>query len=197
MEIMIPQNRTLEEMKLNDFLSQNLIYLDTEIDREAQILFCRQLRKLANQELLKPKEEQKHIKIRISSFGGMVVSVFAMISDMEYWQEKGIIIETYCDGYCASGASKLLMAGSKGYRYITRYGWVLFHQPNFFIGNCTLQERKNDLKSDLKDWEILKTMMRKHTKLTEEDINNFTEKNLDVTYYPQDCVEKSIVDYIM
>ena len=197
MEIMIPQNKALEEMKLNDFLSLNTIYLDTEIDREAQILFCRQLRKLANQELLKPLEEQKHIKIRISSFGGMIVSVFAMVSDMEYYQEKGIIIETYCDGFCASGSSKILMAGSKGYRFITRYGWVLLHQSQFNIGSCTLQERRNDLKYDLKDWEIMKSIMRKHTKLTEQDINNFTEKNLDVTYYPKECVEKSIVDYIM
>ena len=197
MEIMIPQNKALEEMKLNDFLSQNLIYLDTEIDREAQILFCRQLRKLANQELLKPKEEQKHIKVRISSFGGWVVSVFAMISDMEFYQEQGIIIETYCDGYCASGASKVLMAGSKGYRYITRYGWCLVHQPQYGGHNCTLQEKINDMKYDLKDWEILKSIMRKHTKLTEDDINNFTEKNIDVTYYPQECIEKSIVDFIM
>ena len=53
------------------------------------------------------------------------------------------------------------------------------------------------MKYDLKDWEILKSIMRKHTKLTEDDINNFTEKNIDVTYYPQECIEKSIVDFIM
>jgi ATP-dependent Clp protease protease subunit len=197
MEIMIPQNRALEEMKLNDFLYQNTIYLDCEIDRESQVMFCRQLRKLSIQELAKPKDEQKHIKVRISSFGGAIVSVFAMVSDMEYWQEQGIIIETYCDGYCASGGSKILMAGSKGYRYITRYGWVLFHQPQYGGHSCSLQEKINDLKYDLKDWEVLKSMMRKHTKLTEEDIDNFTEKNLDFTYYPEECLEKSIVDKII
>lgn len=195
---MQPQNNMLNEMKINDYLIENTIYLDCEIDRDSQILFCRQLRRLATRELSKQKEEQKHIKIRISSFGGWVASVFAMISDMEYWQEQGIIIETYCDGYCASGASKVLFAGSKGYRYMTRYGTVLIHQPQFYGGNSvTLQERINDLKYDIKDWEIIKSMMRKHTKLTEEDLFNFTDKNIDVTYYPEDCLEKSIVDKIL
>ena len=95
MEIMLPQNRTLEEMKINDFLTQNTIYLDNEIDREVQVMFCRQLRKLSMQELAKPKEEQKSIKIRISNYGGSIHSVFAMVSDIEYWQEQGIIIEIY------------------------------------------------------------------------------------------------------
>jgi len=40
-------------------------------------------------------------------------------------------------------------------------------------------------------------MMRKHTKLTEEDINNFTEKNIDITYYPEECLKKFIVDKIL
>jgi ATP-dependent protease ClpP protease subunit len=197
MEMLIPQNRVLEEMKINDYLKNNTIYLDCEIDRESQVRFCRELRKLAEQELAKPKLEQKSVKVRISSFGGWVVSVFAMVSYMEYWQEKGLIIETYGDGYTASGGSKILMAGSKGYRYLTRYGTVLIHQSGGYSNAYTLQEKINELKYTLKDWELLKQMFKKHTKLTDEDINNFTEKNVDFTYYPEECVEKSIVDHII
>jgi ATP-dependent protease ClpP protease subunit len=197
MELLMSQNKMLEEMKLNDYLKDNTIYLDCEIDRDSQTLFCRQLRKLAMQELSKPIEERKSIKIRISSFGGWVCSVFAMVSDMEYWQEQGIIIETYCDGYTASGGSKILMAGSKGYRYMTRYGTVLVHQSNG--GGCgfTLQEQIVELKYSLKDWETLKSMFRKHTKLTEEDLTNFTEKNIDFIYQPQEAIEKGFVDIIL
>jgi ATP-dependent protease ClpP protease subunit len=197
MEMMIPVNRVLEEMKINDYLKNNIIYLDCEIDRESQVRFCRELRKLAEQELEKPKSDRKNIVVKISSFGGWVVSVFAMVSYMEYWQEKGIIIETHGDGYTASGGSKILMAGSKGHRYITRYGTVLIHQSGGYSNAYTLQEKVNELKYTLKDWELLKTMFRKHTKLTEVDIINFTEKNVDFTYYPEECVEKSIVDHII
>jgi len=193
-----PQNRILDEMKLNDFLNKNIIYLDKEIDRESQVQFCRELRKLAEQELDKPENERKHIQIKISSFGGWVCSVFAMVSYMEYWQEKGIIIETYCDGYSASGGSKILMAGSKGYRYITRYGTVLIHQSNSYRqGYSTLQENIKDVEESLKDWETLKIIFKKHSKLTDEDIDNFTEKNIDFIYRPQECLNKGIVDHII
>jgi len=198
MEMIIPQNRILDEMKLNDYLKDNTLYLDCEIERTSQVKFCRELRKLAEQELKKPKNERKSIKVRISSFGGWVVSVFAMISTMEFYEEKGIIIETYCDGYCASGGSKVLMAGSKGYRYITRYGTVLVHQSNSFkYGHSTLQEDIKDVEESLKDWEMLKVIFKKHSKLSDEDINNFTEKNINFTYRPQECLEKGIVDKIL
>lgn len=198
MEQFIPINRVLEEMKMNDYLKENTIYLDCEIDRESQIMFCRQLRKLANQELSKPIEQRKSIKVRISSFGGWVCSVFAMISDMEMWQEKGIIIETYCDGYTASGGSKILMAGTKGHRFITRYGTVLIHQSNSYKqGQSTLQEDIKDVEESLKDWNTICDIFRKHTKLTEEDINNFLEKNINFTYRPDECIKKGIVDQIL
>ena len=195
--IMFMENQLLTEMNKNDYLYNNTIYLDTEIDRESQVLFCRQLRRLSEKELLKPESERKHIKIRISSFGGWVCSVFAMISDMEMWQEKGIIIETYCDGYTASGGSKILMAGSKGYRYMTRYGTVLIHQSNGSRVNLTLQESVKDIEESLKDWETLKQIFKKHSKLTDEDIFNFTDKNIDFTYRPEECLEKGIVDVIL
>ena len=198
MEQFIPINRVLEEMKMNDYLKENTIYLDCEIDRESQIMFCRQLRKLANQELSKPIEQRKSIKVRISSFGGWVCSVFAMISDMEMWQEKGIIIETYCDGYTASGGSKILMAGTKGHRFITRYGTVLIHQSNSYKqGQSTLQEDIKEVEESLKDWNTICDIFRKHTKLTEEDINNFLEKNINFTYRPEECIKKGIVDQIL
>lgn len=197
MDMIMPVNRILEEMKINDYLKNNTIYLDCEIDRESQVRFCRELRKLAEQELAKPESERQPVKVRISSFGGWVVSVFAMVSYMEYWQEQGLIIATYGDGYTASGGSKILMAGSKGHRYLTRYGTVLIHQSGGYSGAYTLQEKINELKYTLKDWELLKNMFRKHTKLTEEDIENFTEKNVDFVYYPEECIEKSIVDHII
>jgi len=67
MEMMIPVNRVLEEMKINDYLKNNTIYLDCEIDRESQVRFCRELKKLTEQELVKPESNKKkkhHIRKR-------------------------------------------------------------------------------------------------------------------------------------
>ena len=194
----VVQNSFLDEMKLNDYKLENTIYLDCEIDRASQVEFCRKLKFLALRELDKEEKDRKPIKIKISSFGGWVCSVFAMISYMEYWQEKGIIMETYCDGYTASGGSKILMAGSKGHRYMTRYGTCLIHQSNSFkYGQSTLQEDIKNVEESVKDWNSICDIFRKHTKLSEEDIRNFTEKNVDFTYRPKECLEKGIVDHII
>lgn len=188
----------LHEMKVIDYLKENTIYLDCEIDRDSQVLFCRQLRKLARQELAKKKSERLPIKIYISSFGGSVWSVFHMISDMEYWQENGIVIETYCHGYTCSGGSKILMAGSKGHRYITRYARVLIHQPNSFrCGRSTLQEDIDDLRYTLEDWELLKEIFKKHTNLTDKELLELTEKNRDVIYFSKEVIEKGLADKII
>lgn len=196
--IMPTGNSLLDKMKNNDYLQNNTIYLDVEIDRDSQVLFCRQLRKLEERELAKPTNDRKPIIVRISSFGGWVCAVFAMISEMERIQENGIEIHTYCDGYTASGGSKILMAGTKGHRYISRYGTVLIHQSNSYkMGRSTLAEDIREVEESLKDWETLKCIFRKHTKLTEDDIENYTKTNLDYTYRPNECLEKGIVDHIL
>ena len=59
----------LDRMMEQDYQMENTIYLATEIDRNSQVLFCRQLRKLAERELKKKEKDRKPIKIRISSFG--------------------------------------------------------------------------------------------------------------------------------
>ena len=188
----------LDRMMEQDYQMENTIYLATEIDRNSQVLFCRQLRKLAERELKKKEKDRKPIKIRISSCGGWVCSVFAMISTMEEIKEKGIVIETYCDGYTASGGSKILIAGTKGHRFMSRYGTVLLHQPNGFkCGNSTLKEDYEEVRETMKSWETICDIFRKYTKLTDQDIENFTEKNINFTYRPKECLEKGLVDKIL
>ena len=124
----IYQNNLLLNAKLNDYLKDNTIYLDCEVDRESQVLFCRQLRRLCERELKKKKEDRKPIKIYISSYGGVLVDYFAMASMILHYEEKGIIIETINMGYSCSAGFYLLILGTKGHRYSTRYGELLVHQ---------------------------------------------------------------------
>ena len=188
----------LAEMKRNDYLNENTIYLDTEVDRDSQVLFCRQLKKLCEKELNRPKKDRTNVKVIISSYGGNVLDFYAMASIMEHYQEKGIIIETHGMGYCMSAGSKLLACGSKGHRYITRYSRVLVHQIQ--LGGYvreTYQERLSDTEQLKKDWDTLSTFIMKHTKLTEAEILDLTEKNLDVTYDAQTAIEKGFADKII
>lgn len=197
-EIYQPINRLLEEMKQYDYLQKNTIYLDTEVDRDSQVLYCRQLRKLGEQELAKPKKDRQPIKIRISSFGGWVVSFMAMASTMLYYEDQGLIIETYCDGFCMSAGAYLLMLGSKGHRYATRFSDILIHQTQFSGGgHQTYREKEKSFEYDKRDWKMLCDLMREHTKLSEEEIEGLTKYNLDVSFSSQEALEKGIVDKII
>lgn len=185
------------EMKLKDYKEKNIIYLDTEIDRESQVKFCRELEFLAKRELDKSENSRKPITIKITSYGGSMFSVFAMISWMEYWQEKGITIRTIADGFTASGGSKILCAGTKGERYITRYGNILIHQTQLYVSEVTQAELVDRTKDTIKNWNVICDILRKHTNLTEEDLEGFTKYNMDVTYRPEEAVKKGIVDKII
>lgn len=194
----VMQSSLLDEMMINDYKYCNTIYIAEEIGLECQVRICRQLRKLAEQELEKAKEDRKPIKIRITTNGGAVVSLFAIVSYMEYYKNKGIIIETYCDGYCASAGAKILMCGSKGHRYSTKKACILIHQTQAtFMGHYTLQETKSTTSNMLKDWEVVKSIFRENTNLTEENIENLTEKNLDVIYSPQEALDLGIIDHLI
>lgn len=191
------QNKLLEEAKLNDYLHNNTIYLDSEVDRDSQVWFCRQLRKLGNQELSKDEKDRKHIKIYISSYGGVLVDYFAMASLILYYEEKGLIIETYNMGYSCSAGAYLLMLGSKGYRYSTRYGEILVHQIQCgqpYGSQTDMKVRMNNIEEN---WNTLKDIMREHTKMSKEDIENLTKNNVDVTYNPKQALEKGIIDKLI
>ena len=64
-------NYIYEEMKNNDYLNKNTIYLDTNITTEVINILARQLTKLGEQELAKDKSKRKPIKIIISIDNGV------------------------------------------------------------------------------------------------------------------------------
>lgn len=191
-----PSANIWEEMKMNDFKKDNTIYLYDEVDRESVSIVIRQLRKACESELL--KTDRKPIKIRIMSYGGSIYDMFGLISMMEYYKEKGLIIETYCDGYACSAGAKILMSGSKGHRYTTRRGLILIHQIQFTnYGHQTLQERRREMLDNEKDWKEICQIFKDNTNLSDEEIDKLTSDNLDVSYRPQEALEKGLVDIIL
>lgn len=186
-----------EEMILNDYKYENTIYLNDEVDRDSQVKFCRQLRKLVENELSKPIKERRPIKIRITSCGGSVSSFFAMASEIERAKESGLIIETYCDGYAYSAGAFLLIMGTKGHRYATRYCDILLHQMQLFTGQQTHQEYKSYMETLEKHWKTIKKIIKENTNLTVEEIEGFLKFNLDVYYDGEEAVKKGIVDKLI
>ena len=61
----------------------------------------------------------------------------------------------------------------------------------------SMQDMNINNKNIQKNWEVLKDIMRECTNLTEQELEDFTEKNIDFTYTPQEALEKGIIDKLI
>lgn len=101
-------------------LKDRIIFLGSAIDDQvanviiAQILF------------LEMENPEKDIHIYINSPGGSVTAGLGIYDIMQFVKCD---IQTYCTGMAASMGSLLLMAGTKGKRFILPHGRVMIHQP--------------------------------------------------------------------
>ena len=192
-----PSASIWETMKVNDFKDNNTIYLYEEVDRDSISIVSRQLRKACEYELKKKETERKPIKLRICSYGGEAYTMLGLISLMEHYIKQGIIIETYNDGFCCSAGAKILMCGSKGHRYGVKRGMTLIHQTQTGSGRVTLQEARNWMNDNEILWNEIKDLFRTYSTLTEQEIEDLTAKNLDVTYMNKVALEKGIIDILI
>lgn len=75
---------------------------------------------------LEKKDPDKDIIMYINSPGGSITAGMAIYDTMQF---ISCDVQTICVGMAASMGSVLLMAGTKGKRFILPSGEVLIHQP--------------------------------------------------------------------
>jgi ATP-dependent Clp protease protease subunit len=115
-----PYQRT-REMSLADMLLENrIIFLAGPIiDRTASTVIQQLL-------YLQSIKRSQDVHLYINSPGGLVDQTLAIYDTMQF---MGCEVATYCIGQAASGAAVLLMAGTKGKRFILPNAKVMLHQP--------------------------------------------------------------------
>ena len=115
-----PYQRT-REMSIEDMLLENrIIFIPGPItDGMAGVVIMRLL-------YLQSIKKDQDVHLYINSPGGLVTQTLAIYDTMQF---MGCEIATYCIGEAASGAAILLMAGTKGKRFILPNAKVMLHQP--------------------------------------------------------------------
>jgi len=115
-----PYQRT-REMSLTDMLLENrIIFLSGPIlERTASIVIQQLL-------YLQSIRRDQDVNLYINSPGGLVDQTLAIYDTIQF---MGSEVATYCIGQAASGAAVILMAGTKGKRYILPNAKVMLHQP--------------------------------------------------------------------
>lgn len=101
-------------------LKDRIIFLGGAVTDESANLIIAQLLFLSNE------DSKEDIHFYINSPGGSVSAGLGIYDTMQFIRPN---IATYCIGLAASMGSLLLMAGTKGKRYVLPNSRVLLHQP--------------------------------------------------------------------
>lgn len=180
-----PYQRT-REMSVEDMLLENrIIFLAGPInERSASVAIMRLL-------YLQSIKKDQDINLYINCPGGLVDQTLAIYDTMQF---LNCSIATYCIGQAASGGAIILMAGTKGKRYILPNAKVMLHQP---YGGITGQAEDIRIQAEevLKDKKRLNQLIAQHTGKPLDRVSEDTERDRFMT--AEEAVAYGIVDEVL
>ncbi len=180
-----PYQRT-REMSLTDMLLENrIIFLAGPIvERTASIVIQQLL-------YLQSIRRDQDVNLYINSPGGLVDQTLAIYDTMQF---VGSDIATYCIGQAASGAAIILMAGTKGKRFILPNAKVMLHQP---YGGITGQAEDIRIQAEevLRDKKRLNSIIAGCSGKTVEKVAEETERDRYLT--AEEALAYGLVDEIV
>ena len=181
-----PAYQRTREMSIEDMLLENrIIFLAGPIsERSASATIMRLL-------YLQSIKRDQDINLYINSPGGLVDQTLAIYDTM---QLVGCKIATYCIGQAASGAAVVLMAGTKGKRFILPNAKIMLHQP---YGGITGQAEDIRIQADevLRDKQRLNEIIAESTGKSVESVTEDTER--DHYLNAKEALAYGVVDEIL
>jgi len=166
-------------------LKERIIFLGTPIDDQIANLIIAQLL------YLEREDPDKDVNLYINSPGGAISAGLAIYDTM---QLARCDIATICVGMCASMATILLTAGTKGKRYALPHSTVHIHQAR---GGATGEATDIEIyaKEILRNQQVIRDILAKHTGQEPERIARDSDRNffMDVNQ----AKEYGIIDEIL
>ncbi|MCH7995189.1 MAG: ATP-dependent Clp protease proteolytic subunit [Planctomycetes bacterium] len=181
-----PNYQRTREMSLTDMLLENrIIFLAGPIMEKTANVVIQQLL------YLQSIRRNQDVNLYINSPGGLVDQTLAIYDTMQF---MGCEIATYCIGQAASGAAIILLAGTKGKRFILPNAKVMLHQP---YGGITGQAEDIRIQAEevLRDKDRLNRIIAKCTNKPVEEIAADTER--DRYLNAEEALAYGIVDEIL
>ncbi|NMC01464.1 MAG: ATP-dependent Clp protease proteolytic subunit [Chloroflexi bacterium] len=166
-------------------LKERIIFLGTPIDAQIANLIVAQLL------FLDREDPEREIALYIHSPGGEIAAGLAIYDTLQLIHAP---ISTIAVGMTASMATVLLTAGTKGLRYALPHATIHLHQP---LGGVQGQAADIEIaaREILRMRELLNTLLRKHTGLSQEQIDRFTDRDFYMT--AAQAAELGIVDKVL
>src|SRR3954470_19465177 len=174
------------EMTLEEMLLENrVVFLIGEINHASAARVYMQMLYLQSQ------KKDQDINLYINSPGGNVTDTLAIYDVMRFLTCD---VATYCIGECASGGAIVLMAGSKGKRFILPNAKVMIHQP---FGGVYGQAADIEIQAEeiLKTKDTLVKVMARCTGQSEDRVREDSER--DRFFDADQAVKYGIVDEVI
>ena len=171
---------------------ENKIYYYAGVNRDGASELNKKLGELESKSLTLSNNldiERPPIKLFINSGGG---SITAGISSMDTILRCKVPVETYVDGFCASAATFISVAGSK--RYMSRNSYMLIHQLSSSLWGkySEIEDEKKNL--DLM-METIKNVYKEYTKVPMDKLDEILKH--DLLWDAETCLEYGLIDNII
>ena len=135
------------------------------------------------------------MKLIIDSEGGELLHMFAIYDVMSSLEQR-MDIETVAAGMCASAATLLLAAGTKGLRYVGKNTRLLMHGIHSVnIGKIASLE--NEMKETKRLSHMFIKAMVKHTNLSYKEVKKIFMEEVDHYVEPKEAIKMGLADHIL
>jgi ATP-dependent Clp protease protease subunit len=166
-------------------LMERIIFLGTPInDQVANVIVAQLL-------FLNSQDPDKDINLYINSPGGQITSGLAIFDTMRMITAP---VSTIAVGMAASMGTILLTTGAKGKRYALPHSTIHLHQP---LGGVQGQAADIEIEAReiLRMRDLLNSILRDNTKMTDEQIAKYTDRNTFLT--AAQAVEVGLIDAVL
>ncbi len=166
-------------------LKQRIVFLGTPITAQVANLIVAQLLYLDHE------DSEREISLYINSPGGEIAAGLAIYDTVQLINAP---VSTIAVGMTASMGTILLTTGTSGRRYALPHATIHLHQP---LGGVQGQAADIEIaaKEILRMRDLINEILRKHTGLTQEQIDHFTDRDYYMT--ASQAVEYGIVDKVL
>jgi len=166
-------------------LKERIIFLGTPINDQVANLIVAQLL------FLDREDPDKDISFYINSPGGQITSGMAIYDTMQLIHAP---VSTIAVGMAASMGTILLTAGTRGKRYALPNATIHLHQP---LGGVQGQavDIEIEAREILRIRDLLNSVLKQHTGLTDELILKYTDRNFYMT--PVTAKELGVIDDVL
>ena len=166
-------------------LMERIIFLGTPInDQVANVIVAQLL-------FLNSQDPDRDINLYINSPGGQITSGLAIFDTMRMINAP---VSTIAVGMAASMATILLTVGTKGKRFALPHATIHLHQP---LGGVQGQAADIEIEAReiLRMRDLLNSILREQTKMSDEQIAKYTDRNMYLT--AAQAVEVGLIDAVL